>query len=101
MDDRQRKATYRSYLKGELEAAAVYEAMANTEENSERADVFRQLAQAEMRHGSRWAEKLGMNPDTLVPARGGIRLRLLRWAAQRFGTHRMVPLLIRGESKEC
>ena len=100
MNDRQRKATYRKYLKGELEAAAVYEAMADTEDNSERADVFRQLAQAEMRHASRWAEKLGMDPDTLVPSRDGIRLRLLKWAARRFGTHRMVPLLLRGESKD-
>ena len=100
LDDRQRQATYKSYLKGELKAAAVYEAMAATEKNSERADVFRQLAQSEMRHASRWAEKLGMSPDTPFVATGGVRLRLLKWAAQRFGTHRMVPLLLRGESKE-
>ena len=100
MNDRQREATYRKYLKGELEAAAVYEAMADTEESPERADVFRQLAQAEMRHASRWAEKLGMDPDVLVPSGGGIRLRLLKWAAGRFGTHRMVPLLLRGEARD-
>ena len=100
MDDRHRNATYKEYLKGELEAAAVYEAMAEAEADSERAKVFQQLAQAEMRHASRWAEKLGMDPATLVPASSGIRLRLLRWAARRFGTNRMVPLLLRGESKE-
>jgi VIT1/CCC1 family predicted Fe2+/Mn2+ transporter len=87
-------------LKGELETAALYEAMAGEEADSERADVFRKLAQAEMRHASRWAEKLGMDPATLVPARGRLRLRLLRWSARRFGTNRLVPLLLRGESKE-
>lgn len=100
MNDRQRNVTYKAYLKGELETAALYEAMADAEADSERADVFRQLAQAEMRHASRWAQQLGMDPATLVPARGGIRLRLLRWAARRFGTNRLVPLLLRGESKE-
>ncbi|MQF48449.1 hypothetical protein FIM08_00875 [SAR202 cluster bacterium AC-647-N09_OGT_505m] len=100
MDDRQRNATYKSYLKGELETAGLYEAMADTEGNSERADVFRQLAHAEMRHASMWAEKLGIDPDTLVPTRGGVRLHLLKWAAQRFGTHRMIPLILRGTSKD-
>ncbi|MDA0988178.1 MAG: VIT1/CCC1 transporter family protein [Chloroflexi bacterium] len=100
MNDRHRNATYKEYLKGELQAAAVYEAMADAEADSERAGVFRQLVQAEMRHASRWAEKLGMDTATLVPASSGIRLRFLRWAARRFGTNRMVPLLLRGEAKD-
>ena len=100
MNDRHRNATYKEYLKGELQAAAVYEAMADAEADSERAGVFRQLVQAEMRHASRWAEKLGMDPATLVPANSGIRLRFLSWAARRFGTNRMVPLLLRGEAKD-
>ena len=100
MNDRQREATYRKYLKRELEAAAVYKAMAGAETDSERADVFNRLVQAEMRHASRWAEKLGMDPDALVPALGGVRLRMLGWIARRFGTHRLIPLLLRGESKE-
>jgi VIT1/CCC1 family predicted Fe2+/Mn2+ transporter/rubrerythrin len=100
LNDRDHNATYKEYLKGELQAAAVYEAMADAEADSERAVVFRQLVQAEMRHASRWAEKLGMDPTTLVPASSGIRLRFLRLAARRFGTNRMVPMLLRGEAKD-
>ncbi|MBI4282262.1 MAG: VIT1/CCC1 transporter family protein [Chloroflexi bacterium] len=100
MTDSQRVTMYRMYLEGELEAAAMYEAMAKAEADPQRAEVFRQLVQAEMRHASRWAQKLGIDQATLAPARGGIRLRSLSWAARRFGTHRVVPLLLRGESKD-
>ena len=100
MDDVQRRATYRAYLKSELEAAAVYQSMAETERNPERAEVFQELVEAEMRHAARWAEKLGMDPATLSPARRGLRLRLLRWGARWLGTSRIVPVLLRGEARE-
>jgi VIT1/CCC1 family predicted Fe2+/Mn2+ transporter len=100
LTDRQREATYRKYLKGEMKSAAVYEAMARAETHSERADLFHQLARAEMRHASRWAEKLGLDTDSLVHANSGIRLRLLGWVARRFGTNRVIPLLLRGEAKD-
>ena len=100
MKDSQREATYKGYLKGELDAAALYEAMAGVERDSERGGAFLNLAQAEMRHAARWAEKLGMDPATIAPARAGLRLRLLRWVARRFGTARIVPLLLRGEARD-
>jgi len=100
LDDRHRNSTYKEYLKGELQAAAVYEAMAEAEEDPERVAIFQQLASAEMRHASRWAEKLGMDPGTLSPAASGVRIRFLKLAARRFGTNRMIPLLLRGESKD-
>ena len=99
MNDSHRNATYKEYLKGELEAVAIYEAMAEAETDSEKAQEFQQFAQAKMRHASRWAGKLGMDPAALVPVSSGIRLRLLKWAARRFGTNRMVPLILRRESK--
>ena len=62
-----RKAQYRAYLEAELEAAATYVAMAEVEKSPERAEVFRKLAQTEMRHASRWAEKLGLDASNLTP----------------------------------
>ncbi|MBI2856094.1 MAG: VIT1/CCC1 transporter family protein [Chloroflexi bacterium] len=100
LDDVQRRATYHSYLRGELEAAAVYQAMAETESDPERAAVFVELVQAEMRHAARWAEKLGMDPAILRPARKGLRLRLLKWGARWLGTNRIVPMLLRGEARD-
>ncbi|MBF8267192.1 MAG: hypothetical protein HW388_700 [Dehalococcoidia bacterium] len=99
MDDKQRKARYRGYLREELEAAATYQAMAESEEDPERAEVFRKLVQEEMRHAAKWAQDLGIDPASLEPATMGLRLRFLMWTARRFGAKRIVPILIRGEAK--
>ena len=48
MRDRNKKK-YEEYLKGELEGAAIYGALADVEKDPERAEVFRKLAAVEMR----------------------------------------------------
>lgn len=100
MEDRKRRSTYRSYLKGELEAAATYRALARVEGDTDKGKAFRQLAQSEMRHAARWAEKLGMDPASISPAREGLRLKGVTWLAGRFGVARVVPMLLRGEAKD-
>ena len=98
--DKDSRARYRRYLKSELEAAATYGALAQVERDAGRADVFERLAQAEMRHASRWAERLGMDPSKLAPAGPRGKLGLLRLAARVAGTSRMVPWLLRGEARD-
>ena len=95
-----RKARYRQYLKAELEAAATYEAMAEVERNPNRAKVFERLVEAEMRHATRWADKLGVAASNLEPAKFGLGLRLIQLAARTVETGRLVPWLLRGEAKD-
>ena len=95
-----KESRYREYLKAELEAAGLYRAMAEVEKDSGRAEVFERLVSAEMRHASRWAERLGMDPTGLEPKAAGLRLRALRVIARVAGTRRLVPWLVRGEGKE-
>ena len=94
------RARYTEYLKAELEAAALYGAMARAEKDANRAQVFDNLVRAEMRHASRWAGKLGMDVSALEPGGAGLKLHLYRLIARVFGTSRVVPLLLRGEVKE-
>ena len=98
--DRSRQATYRRYLKAELEAAAMYRLMAAVEQDGDRSKIFEELFDAEMRHASRWAEKLDIDPSNLEPTSAGLKLRAYRLGACLFGTARMVPLLVRGEAKD-
>ena len=42
-DDKSRKKRYKSYLKSELEAAALYSALANVEKDVERREIFLEL----------------------------------------------------------
>ncbi len=91
---------YREYLKAELEAAAMYRALAEAEHDPSRAETFRSLMDAELRHASRWAEKLGLDPDAVRPASPGLRVLVYRVAARLLGTSRLVPWLLRGEAEE-
>ena len=98
--DRARTQQYRKYLESELEAAALYSALAETERDAGRTEVFRKLEQAELRHAGRWAEKLGMDPLGLEPRPGGLKIRLVKWVARWFGTSRVLPVLLRAEARE-
>ena len=99
-EDNDRSSRYKEYLKAELEAAGMYRAMAEIEQDSNRTTVFEQLSEAEMRHASRWAEKLGMDLSKLEPEAPDLKGRLYQMVARRFGTARVVPWLVRGEAKE-
>ena len=99
-DDRARNRQYREYLKGELEAAAIYSMLADAEEDAERASVFRGLMQAEMRHAARWAEKAGIDPSSLEPRKPGPKITLMKWATAVLGTSRVLPVLLWMEARE-
>jgi len=88
----------REYLESEMEAAATYQALSQIELDPERAAIFMRLMQAEMRHAARWAEKLGIDPTTLRPSPLGVKGRVLRAAARRLGTRRVIPWLMRLEA---
>ena len=91
---------YREYLKAELEAAAMYRALAGAERDPDRAEAFKGLMEAELRHASRWAEKLGLDPDAVRPATPGLRVLVYRVTAMLLGTTRLIPRLLRGEAEE-
>ena len=93
-------ARYREYMEAELEAAAMYSALAEVEGDPDRAGIFRDLAEAELRHAGRWAGKLGISLAGVRPPPLGMRGRLMRLGARVFGTRRVLPLLLRIEAKE-
>ena len=100
VDDKARDDQYREYLKSELQAAAIYAALAERERESSRAEIFEDLVQAEMRHAARWAEKLGIDPNTLEPHRSRLKVRLVKWTAGLLGTSRVLPMLLKAEARE-
>ena len=93
-------ARYRRYLEAELEAVVLYSGLADAEKDPDRAAVFRRLADMEVGHAKRWAEKLGLASVDVHAFRPGFRVRLLTWAARRFGTRRVLPLVLRIEGAD-
>ena len=53
--DGARRAQYAEYLRAEMQAAAMHQAMADADKNPDRAQVFHDLVQADIRHAARWA----------------------------------------------
>jgi VIT1/CCC1 family predicted Fe2+/Mn2+ transporter len=77
----------------ELDAEAIYRALASSEADPERARVFAGLADDEQRHAAHWEERLreaGIDPG---PARPGQRARVLSKLAGDFGDTVVAPIM--------
>jgi VIT1/CCC1 family predicted Fe2+/Mn2+ transporter len=77
----------------ELDAEAIYRALASSEHDPERARIFAGLADDERRHAAHWDARLreaGVDPG---PARPGQRARLLANLAGDFGDTVVAPIM--------
>lgn len=84
---------YRSNYLKEQDGIALYRALAKSEKNSPRAEIFEKLAAAEERHAARWARLL-QNEGVEVPAyRPGLRVLLLGWLSSSIGTQHVLPVI--------
>jgi VIT1/CCC1 family predicted Fe2+/Mn2+ transporter len=96
---KERLAKYREYLQAELEGAGLYLTLAEIEPDPSRKELYHELAKAEVRHASRWADKLGIPHDQLKPVVTR-KTRTLSWLARRFGMRNLLPLLLQDEYKD-
>src|ERR1700751_510032 len=87
-DPRQR---YTANLQGEVDSAALYRTLAETEKNPQLAQVYRRLAAIEEAHAEYWRNHISAI-DQRVPKLGpGFRTRALAWLARRFGPAFVLP----------
>jgi VIT1/CCC1 family predicted Fe2+/Mn2+ transporter len=93
MSDPENRSRYRSNLQGEIDGAALYRVMAQTEPDSRLAEVYRRLGAIEEAHAEFWRKRLsatGASPGGLRP---DIRTRTLAWLARRFGAGFVLPIV--------
>ena len=86
-----RARRYRANVQAELDRAAVYGAMADSERDPDLARGFRRLAEAEERHASFWREQLAAIDPEGPPERPTARARVLARLARRFGSKLVLP----------
>jgi VIT1/CCC1 family predicted Fe2+/Mn2+ transporter len=84
----------------ERDAAFLYRAMAECEPNGERRQLFERLARVEDRHVERWEQIFEEAGRSLPSYKTAFRTRVLAWAARRFGTSLILPLMLAEEGRE-
>jgi len=93
MVDQHDKKRYVENLAEELNAAALYKALAESEKNPKLAEVYRRLAATEEGHAKVWRDRLeaaGEAPPVFKPS---WRTRTFAWVAKRFGVEAILPTL--------
>lgn len=90
---------YRSNLQGEVDGAAVYAALAESEADPKLAEVFHRLAAVEEAHGDFWRKRIEASGANFRPSPSP-RARILAWLARRFGPAFVLPTLAANETRD-
>jgi VIT1/CCC1 family predicted Fe2+/Mn2+ transporter len=92
----------RENLQGEVDGAAVYDALAEAEADEQVSAVYRELARTERRHAAYWSERLGKarGGKTCAAPKPTPRARLMAWASRRFGPDAVLPVLTAAERRD-
>lgn len=92
---------WRELLAGERDAAALYGRLADAE-TGERQEIFRELAETELRHAAHWTAKLeSAGAEVPAPGQPSLRTRLLGAAAGRLSVQTVLPLIERAERADA
>ena len=90
---------YRDNLQGEVDGVALYQALANLEQDPKVKGVYQRLADTEARHGELWRGKLIAAGGT-PPSRPTWRTRTLITLAKRFGPSFIIPTVAAREQAD-
>lgn len=88
-DDPRRR--YTANLQGEVDSAALYRTLAQTEKNPQLAQVYARLAAIEEAHAEYWRNHIQAIDHKVPNLRPGFRTRALAWLARRFGPAFVLP----------
>lgn len=91
---------YRDNWQDEIDGAALYEAMAEYENDANRRDVYRQLAAAEREHAELWRRRLTVAGEKMPPLRPSWRTRALIALARRFGPRFILSAVAANEAAD-
>lgn len=85
---------------GELDAAALYRAIARHERSEQRAELLREMAKDEERHADIMAKRLDEMGIALPSHRTSLRVRVLALLARVFGTPAVLPIVETFEAQD-
>lgn len=96
----QHDSSWDEHYRDERDAAFLYRELAAVEPRGEQRQLFERLARVEDRHAERWEQLFQEAGRPLPPYKTALRTRLLGWAARRFGSATILPLMLAEEGRE-
>ncbi len=84
----------------EIDGAALYRVLAETEKQSQMAEVYKRLAASEEKHAAAWEKKLEELKVTVPPRKPTWRARTMIWLARRFGPQFVLPTITGNEKAD-
>jgi VIT1/CCC1 family predicted Fe2+/Mn2+ transporter len=84
----------------EIDGAALYLALAETEKQPQMAEVYRKLAASEEKHAAAWDHKLEKLKVTPPPRKPSWRASIMIWLAKRFGPQFVLPTIASNEKAD-
>lgn len=97
------KATINRYFANrqkEIDGAALYHALSETEQQPQMAQLYKRLALSEEKHAAGWEKKLQELNVRLPPRKVSWRARSMIWLAKRFGPQFVLPTITSNETAD-
>src|SRR5512139_2905396 len=84
----------------EIDGAALYDVLAETEKQPQMAQVYRKLAASEEKHAATWERKLEELKVSIPPRKPTWRAATMIWLARRFGPQFVLPTITSNEKAD-
>ena len=84
----------------EIDGAALYSVLAETEKQPQMAEVYRKLAASEEKHAAAWDRKLEELKVSIPPRKPTWRASTMIWLAKRFGPQFVLPTVTSNEKAD-
>ncbi len=100
MTDNKDIERYLANRQKEIDGAALYQVLADTEKQPQMAQVYRKLAASEEKHAATWEKKLEELKVPLPPRKPTWRAATMIWLARRFGPQFVLPTIASNEKAD-
>jgi len=89
--------THLEFWNDEMTSAALYRTFSENEKDERLAEVYNRMAENEVQHATRWAEKIKAAGGTLPEFKLSMRSKIQMWMAKRLGPSYVLPGMVAKE----
>ena len=100
MSDNGKVKQYLDNRQKEIDGAALYAVLAETEKQPQMAEVYKKLSASENKHAAAWEKKLKGLQVPLAPRKPTWRAATMMWLAKRFGPQFILPTITGNEKAD-